>query len=144
MQAFLDGELPEDEARATAAWVAQDPEATALLTELRHTRKALSDFELGVKLPEAREFYWSKIQREIQRQEPVARAQERSSLASLLRRLMVPAGAVAALIIAGIVALYGVAPATVTDAVLTDAGAVTYRDHAEGVTVVWLAYPAEK
>ena len=45
LQAFLDGELPEQEARDVAALVARDSEATDLLTELRNTRKALADFE---------------------------------------------------------------------------------------------------
>ena len=70
LQAFLDGELPEDEARTIAARVAQDPEATDLLAELRNTRQALSLFEEGPKLPESREFYWSKIQRAIEQLEP--------------------------------------------------------------------------
>jgi anti-sigma factor RsiW len=144
LQAFLDGELPEDEARATAAWVARDAEATALLGELRNTRKALTDFEPAARLPESREFYWSKIEREIQRLEPVPRPVQTVSLASLLRRLLVPAGAVAALLIAGIVAIHPSGANASADAALADAGAFTYRDQAEGMTVVWLSYPAEK
>ncbi len=144
LQAFLDGELPEDEARATAAWVARDPDATALMAELRNTRKALSDFEPAVKLPETREFYWSKIEREIQRLEPVPRVRETVSLAGWWRRLLVPAGAIAALVIAGLIAIHQFEPGVSTDASLTDAGAFTYRDQAEGMTVVWLSYPAEK
>ena len=142
LQAFLDGELSEDEARATAAWVARDPEATALLGELRNTRKALADFEPAVKLPESREFYWSKIEREIQRLEPAAQPVRRPSLASWLGRLLVPAGAIAVLVIAGLTAVNRPTPAT--DAALADAGAFTYRDQAAGLTVVWLSYPAEK
>jgi|SRR5262245_8295398 len=145
LQAFLDGELPEDEARETAAWVARDAEATALLGELRNTRKALADFEPATKLPESREFYWSKIEREIQRLEPVSRPVETVSLASWLRRLIVPAGAIAALVIAAIIAIQPASGAGAsTDAALADAGAFTYRDQDEGMTVVWFSYPAEK
>jgi anti-sigma factor RsiW len=147
LQALLDGELPEDEARATAAWVARDADATALLNELRNTRKALADFEPAVKLPETREFYWSKIQREIQRLEPAPRPARTVSLASLLARLIVPAGAIAALAVAALIAIHpsGANGANAsTDASLTDAGAFTYRDQAAGMTVVWLSYPAEK
>jgi anti-sigma factor RsiW len=144
LQAFLDGELSEDEARTTAAWVARDAEATALLGELRNTRKALADFEPGVKLPESREFYWSKIEREIQRLEPAPQPVRRPSLASWLGRLLVPAGAIAALIIVGLVAIRPPGANPSTDASLADAGAFTYRDQAAGLTVVWLSYPAEK
>jgi len=145
LQAFLDGELPEDDARATASWVARDSDATALLNELRNTRKALADFEPALKLPESREFYWSKIEREIQRLEPVERPRETVSLAAMLRRFLVPAGALAALLIAGIVAFHniGVAAAAPSEAALADAGAFTYRDQDQGMTVVWLSYPAE-
>src|SRR6266702_2258506 len=65
LQAYLDGELPEAEARAVATWLARDREAVALLAELRATRKALAGFEAGIRLPESGEFFWSKIQRAI-------------------------------------------------------------------------------
>ena len=75
LQAFLDGELPEAEASEVANWLARDREAAALLEELRNTRDALAGFEAGIQLPESREFFWSKVQREIQRLEtPAPRA----------------------------------------------------------------------
>jgi len=67
LQALLDGELPEAEASEVAKWLARDREAAALLEELRHTGAALKGAEMGVRLPESREFFWSKVQREIQR-----------------------------------------------------------------------------
>ena len=72
LQAFLDGELPEAEASEVANWLARDREAAALLEELRNTRSALAGFEAEVRLPESREFFWSKIEREIQRLETPA------------------------------------------------------------------------
>src|ERR1700731_3639121 len=69
LQAFLDGELPEAEARELSDKARQDPEATALLGELRLTREAFKGFEQDIKLPESREFYWSKIQRQLEPQE---------------------------------------------------------------------------
>src|SRR6266513_3336151 len=71
LQAYLDGELPDGEAREAAGLLAQDAEARALLAELKKTRAALAGFETDIKLPESREFYWSKIEREIQRQSPI-------------------------------------------------------------------------
>ena len=80
LQAFLDGELPDPEAHEVAAWLARDADATALLGELRNTQKALVDFEPELKVPESREFYWSKIEREIHRLEPTtAPAESRSA-----------------------------------------------------------------
>src|SRR4051812_1303740 len=100
LQAFLDGELSEAEARDVAALVARDADAAALMTELRNTRQVLANFEPDRKLPESREFFWSKIEREIERLEPAPPAVERVSLFTLLRRrFLIPAGAFAALVI---------------------------------------------
>lgn len=149
LQAFLDGELPEKDAREVAAWVAQDAEAADLLAELRNTRKALAAFEPALKLPESREFYWSKIQREIQRLEPVQAPAKPASLFTLLRRVLVPLGAVAVLAIVGVLTFrqsgtQGAATHAQVSAMLADVGAIHYRDQAQGMTVIWLSYPAEK
>ena len=148
LQAFLDKELPEKEAREVAAWVARDAEAKDLLAELGNTGKALENFEPGLKVPESREFYWSKIQREIRRLEPARAPAKSVSTFTILRRILVPLGGVAALAIAGVIAFqqlggHGAPPAQV-NAMLADVGAFTYRDQAQGMTVIWLSYPAEK
>ena len=147
LQAYVDGELPQSEAREMANRLATDSEAVALLAELRNTRKALTGFEETIKLPESREFYWSKIEREIQRlevkPEPVS-----ISFNSRLRRFLLPAAACALLVIAGFVAVQQMSPTGSSSSQLEtaslDPGAITYRDDAQGVTVVWLSYPAEK
>lgn len=150
LQAYLDGELPDGEARAVSDLIARDADARALAAELKNTRSALRGFESEIKLPEGREFYWSKIEREIRRSErtqPVA--SESTWLSSLLRRFLVPAGAMAALVIAALVILRQ--PPTTTafgdpeaETAFADAGAFTYRDYTAGTTLVWLSYPAEK
>lgn len=151
LQAFLDGELPEKDASEVAAWLAQDTEATDLLSELRNTRKALADYQPALKLSESREFYWSKIQREIQRLEPVQTPAKSVSVFALLRRLLVPLGSVALLAIVGVLAYQqfgngGGTPHAQVSAMLAvaDSGAIHYRDQAQGMTVIWLSYPAEK
>jgi len=68
LMACLDGELPEREAREITVLVEQDPQARALLDELRQTRAALHGQETIAQVPESREFYWSKIERSIQRE----------------------------------------------------------------------------
>jgi anti-sigma factor RsiW len=146
LQAFFDGELPESDAREVSAWLAQDADATGLLTELKNTRHALKVSEPQVKLPESREFYWSKIKREIERTAAAPAPVPRASLFTWVRRALVPLGAVAMLVIAGFIMFHqptGGQKAVAVNSMLADAGAFTYRDEAQGMTVVWLSYPAE-
>jgi anti-sigma factor RsiW len=148
LQALLDGELPEAEASEVSKWLAGDREAAALLEELRHTRAALKGAEMGVRLPESREFFWSKVQREIRRLESPAPKPATPSYLAILRRLLVPVSTVAVVVIAGLVLLRStltpaITPATVLETAVADSGAFTYRDYSAGATLVWLSYPAE-
>lgn len=149
VQALLDGELADKEAGEVAAWVARDPEAAALLAELRHTNRVLSDSELAIKLPEAREFYWSKIEREIRKLATDSEPAPAIPFLVRLRRLLVPAAAVAALaVIATFVSLRSGTPGPAlapsqTQMTVADASAFTYQDFANGTTLVWVSYPAE-
>jgi anti-sigma factor RsiW len=145
LQAFFDGELSEPEAREVANRLARDPAAAALHAELRNTRQALAGFEATIKLPESREFYWSKIQRDILRAEPPALESEGVSLSflQLLRRSLMPAAVLATLVMAVIIAV-GRTPATADlETAASDAGAMTYRNYESGTTLVWLSFPAE-
>jgi anti-sigma factor RsiW len=150
VQAFLDGELPEREARDVAALLARDSEANALLTELRHTRQAFKDSEPAVKLPESREFYWSKIEREIARLEPEAAPARSPSVFTLLRRILIPLAATAALVMAALWGgvqtglLGGGSPESAAEMTSADSDAFTYHDYANGTTLVWFSYPAER
>lgn len=149
LQAFLDGELPENEAREVASWLAQDSEAKALHTELKNTRRAIKDSEPGAKVPESREFYWSKIQREIERLEPSAKTPVNVSPFVWLRRLLMPLSAMAIFVIAGLIAFYqfaphGRRPSLESEVASANSGAFTYHDYSAGMTLVWLPFPAEK
>jgi hypothetical protein len=145
LQAMLDGELPEAEARQVANWVARDREASALQTELRQTRQALAGQETGVRLPESREFYWSKIKQQIERLEPATVEPVRVPLYARLSRFLWPAGALAAVVF-GAVFLVSHRTGAFPEAELAtaDSGAFTYRDYAAGATLIWLSYPAEE
>ena len=148
LQAFLDGELPEGEASKVTDWVARDREAAALLEELRNTRGALAGFEAGIQLPESREFFWSKVQREIQRLETPAPKPAPTPLFALLRRILVPASALALALVAGVVFMqpagpFGRSASAGIETALADAGAFTYHDYSAGTTLVWLSYPAD-
>jgi anti-sigma factor RsiW len=156
LQAFLDGELPESEAREILAWTQRDSAAAGLLAELRNTRAAMAKSEPHLSLPEAREFFWSKIEREIQRLEPEASSSPKVSVFTVLRRLLLPAAAVSAIVIAGLIAHFNVpnhvpktvvanvadADTTTVETTLADSDATTYHDASEGTTLVWFS-PAE-
>jgi anti-sigma factor RsiW len=144
LQSYLDGELAESDSREVADWLARDPEAAALKTELDQTRKALSGFEEGIKLPESREFYWSKIRQEIQRQEVPAPPRPSEPWFYRLRRFLVPATglAVVGLLVLTVTRDTGSADGSVETA-LEDSGAFTYHDDTAGATLVWLSYPAD-
>ena len=148
LQAFLDGELPEAEASKVAMWVAGDHETAALLQELRNTRKALAEFEEEIRLPDSREFFWSKLEREIQRLKTAAPRVEPVPSFALWRRFLVPASAFALVFVAGVVLTRPAGPAGRTAAAeietaLADSGAFTYRDYSAGTTLVWLSYAAD-
>lgn len=149
LQAYLDGELPAGEAKAVTELLAIDAEARGLLTELTNTRNAIAGHDAEIKVPATREFYWSGIRREIERGEralPVPPQQ--TSVFAAIRRLLVPASGVAAVLLAVIVAghqFYSPSAAIRVEAetVFDDSGAFTYRDYASGTTFVWMGYPAE-
>jgi len=145
VQAYLDGELPTGEAREVADLIAHDADARSLRAELGNTRAALKVFETELKLPESREFYWSKIQREISRLEKPQPIEEPAWFTAWLRRFLAPAGAVAALVIAATLAWHQINRgfALETEMAFADSDAFTYRDYPKGVTLVWLSYPAE-
>ena len=147
LQAYVDGELAELETREVEAALAADTEAQALLTELRNTSGALTGFEAEFKLPETREFFWSKVEREIHRVENRPAVVVRAS-GPWWRRILVPAGAFAGVVVVGLVGFRTIwpvreTPVAVVETFSMDSGAMTYRDDAEGLTLVWLSYPAE-
>jgi anti-sigma factor RsiW len=146
VQAYLDGELPEVEAREIANLLARDREAVALMGELRNTRQALVGSEIGITLPESREFFWSKIEREILRQERQQDAPIRQRPASFLtawRRFLIPAGALSALALAAFISLNNHSSVSTVETAIADPGAFTYHDFSTGTTLVWFSYPAE-
>jgi anti-sigma factor RsiW len=148
LQAFLDGELPENEAREILAWTQRDPAAAALLAELENVSHALARAELISTLPESRGFFWAKIEREIQRLEPEKIPAQEISIFKKLRKLLLPASGFAILIAAGVTAhfIFSAPKAVVeteaeadtasVETSLADADATTYRDESEGTTLV--------
>jgi anti-sigma factor RsiW len=141
LQAWLDGELSDREAAEVKEWLARDSEARLLLAELQNTGAALAGQEEGIKLPESREFFWSKISREIERQERVAAAQTQPAGRPWLR-LLVPVGSLAAVAFLA-VWLAGQSPSggpgmtSEMELASDDMGAYTFRNQEDGMTMVW-------
>ena len=149
LQAYLDGELPPGEEKAVVDLVAENEQARELLTELTNTRTAVVAHEADIKVPATREFYWSGIRREIERQEKTsfARSQDVSIFAAL-RRMLVSASGLVAVLLAVMLAGYQFYSPSGTrreeaETTFEDSGAFTYHDYSSGTTLVWMDYPAE-
>ena len=148
LQAYLDKELAADERQQVESALLQDPEANALLAELRMIRGVLAGYQDQTKLPESREFYWSKVERGLRAAERAELSGSRdTAVRTWWRKWLVPAGAFAALALAGWLAgtqtgFFG-STAPLGESSLDDTGAFTYRDFSTGTTLVWLSYPAE-
>lgn len=154
VMAYLDNELSPGEARKVASLISSDREAQELYTLLRSTRELLGGNEPEVKLDESRDFYWSKIQRQISAAE---REPARRAASSWWVRLLAPVAGTAALFALVLSAMNPAGPAASagkeqTASVLTsarpvhgeiedlapDVSSVTFRSEEDGVTVVWL------
>lgn len=79
LQAWVDGELSETEAREFAALAATDPAARDLGNNLIALSRLLRENEPSRAVPESRDFYWSKIRRGIELGERTAASREASS-----------------------------------------------------------------
>ena len=141
LQAHLDGELAGREAKEIAALLEQDREASELFGELRRTKTALTGNELEIKLPEAREFYWSKIEREITRLEASPASAPATSWWPAFRRRYVAAisgvGVAVALVLTTVVNFRGASTFDVED-LLEETGSLSYRNDAHKTSVVWI------
>lgn len=149
LQAWLDGEMPADEAARFSQAVASDPEASALLAELTIIKTAMHGNELSVKVPDTREFYWSQIEREILRQEPKAASAPapKPSFLTQLRRFLVPLTGTAAVVALLVVSVKQSIPApSFTEITMTssDMETMTFHDQSSKMTVVWLSPKSSK
>lgn len=139
LQAWMDGQLTGDAAAAAEA-LARTPEGGRVLAGLRQAREQAHAAAAEWPLPETREFFWSKVRRDI---EALDRAPAPAARPGWLRWL-VPAGAAAALAVFFLVRPPAApAPAGLAgqrlDAPLDDMRAMVFHSQSDGVTVVWVA-----
>ena len=102
IQSYLDGELKGRSARQVADWIETDAQARALYEELRKTRSVLSpEAELPRALEVSREFYWSQVERAIERAQAKAEGADRTVPAwwAALRRYAAPLTAAAVVLL---------------------------------------------
>jgi len=136
---MLDGELDARETRALEAMLANDAQQTALLQELKWTKAAIAGNDTAVALPETREFYWSKISRDIQageRQAAIATPAERS----WWFKLLYPATGLAAVVAVMFVVSGGrTTDGADSESVTEDVNAVSFRSESEKMSVVYVA-----
>jgi anti-sigma factor RsiW len=147
LQAYVDGELPSGDVRQAAELLEKDPEAKLLFEELKASKSLLAGNELELQVPESREFYWSKIAREIARQESRP-ARESAGVRAWWLRLVAPAGAVAVLALVVSIALkstslpvrswVALSDEHEIDTPLEETSSITFRSEAAGMTVVWV------
>ncbi len=142
LQAYLDGELTPAEAAQVEQWLERDVEARALRFELQNTAGALAGQEAEVRLPESREFFWSKIEREIIGRESAASARARMPFWRRWGwRGLIPAGALALVCVLAVRLSYSGAAAEFSpelEVAADDMGAYTFRNQESGLTMIWL------
>ena len=145
LQAYLDDELTAQESRQVSKWLASDPDAQAVCRQLREAKTLLAGNEWPVRVPETREFYWSKIERRIVRLEAAADSESAPAAAPWWVRLAAPLAGVAVLIIlvlalvkpfSGAGALAGYFHEIETP--LEESNAISFHSQAAGMTVVWI------
>ena len=138
LQALVDGRLDASEAREIEAFLAQDPASVGLMQELKWTKSALVGNEAEIKLPESREFYWSKIQRSIEAEEN--RAASVPVTLPWWRKLLYPATGFAALVAVMFIVSGGrTTDGSDSDSVPEDVNAVSFRSETEKMSVIYVA-----
>jgi hypothetical protein len=139
LQAWVDGELSSAEAERMAALVSEQLEAGQLTAELREVKMAMIGADIPRSVPESREFYWSKIERQIQletRPAPVSKP----GLMTRWRRFLMPLAGLAAASCVAVFTLTQSKPVTNDEFTSTDEAmdTTTFHDQSSGLTVVWL------
>jgi anti-sigma factor RsiW len=148
LQALLDGELGARQARDVEARAEADPEARALLGELRLTAGALRGNEPEYRVPETREFYWSRIERAIEAAEKAPRPSSFWRLGWLFRYWPQLSGAMAAvLLLLAATAHFNLLGRQGWEDIenpLSETGTFCFRSEPDRMTLVWVYDRAEE
>jgi anti-sigma factor RsiW len=145
LQAYLDNEVSSAEGREIASWIARDAEAAALYEELKATKTLLApENEPSVAVADSREFYWSKIAREIERveREPAREYKARPWWV----RILAPAAGAAALALFVFTSISFNAPghSMAQKEVSETDSSITFYSPEHKMTVVWISSGQEQ
>ncbi len=137
LQAYVDGELPEERRRQVEAALPADLNAQELVTGLRQLGTLIRAYEPTATVPVTREFYWSQIRRQIEAEQPKVPA---ASAALGWLRWLIPAMGVAAV---AVVVSTQQTPREITlagggDVTVVDVSSTVFRSESDGVTVHWI------
>ncbi|HYV28561.1 MAG TPA: hypothetical protein VFA77_13575 [Candidatus Eisenbacteria bacterium] len=147
LQAYLDGESTSREAGEIVRLLDSDAEAQVLFNELRATKSLLAGNEPERKLAEPREFYWSRIRREIERAERSADLLSAPATTTWWLRVFAPASLLAVLGVFVAVSLrspensvpmLAFGEGHEIDTPLEEISSFTFRSERAGMTVVWV------
>ena len=144
IQAFLDSELPPHKATEVAEWIAKNREASMLMKELRQTRALMTGNEVELKLPVAKDFFWSQIEREINSSENRKEIVKPVIEVGWIWRLLAPASALLLLAVLILPQRHTVTSELAStsnsevETAIDEANVVTFRSDLEGVSVVWV------
>ena len=134
----MDGEMSPSEAALFERQLASSPEDQDRVARLKAVKAVLTPANVEAKVPHSREFYWSRIQRQIEHETQTPRRVRESFLARW-RRFLVPFAGVVGMAALLLFSIKEPAPAfedyTVTS---DDMDSLTFHDNTAGMTVVWL------
>lgn len=139
LQAYLDNEVSSAEGREIASWIERDVEAKALYEELKATKCLLApENELPVALTDGRDFYWSKIAREIER---VEREPAREYTRPWWIRILAPVAGAAALALFVFTSVSTKPQLSAVHQERSDLenGTITFRSKDNSMTLVWIS-----
>ena len=141
LQAYVDGELPEERRRQIEAALPSDLDARRLVDGLRQLGALIRAHEPTATVPASREFYWSQIHRRIEAEVRAEHPEAPAASAALgWLRWLIPALGVAAL---AVVVSTRSGPREMTlagggDVTLADVSSTVFRSESDGVTVHWI------
>ena len=139
LQAYVDGELPSERRAAVEAALAGDANAREMVSGLRRLSELVRANEPVLRDPASREFYWSQIQRQIERAENLETARPAGFALGWLRWLVPAVGAAAVAVVISLrPGREEVTLAAGFDSVQTDSSAVVFRSESDGVTIHWI------
>jgi len=143
LQAHLDGELTGRDAQEVAALLEKDAEARALFTELQQTKLLLGGNEPEFRLPESREFFWGKIERQISRPEMAPASSVPGWMMFLRRHFAALSTTAVAAALVMFLAVNSMSPAMFEEIEnpLDDSDSFSFRSESQQMTLVWIANP---